>query len=67
MTGPKTGGRSGRFRIEFVGPSPFAESVFSETGPDSGTPIVASGTTEYKYCVSVNGGPVLDPDVIVDQ
>jgi hypothetical protein len=56
------------FRVIFTGPmgSPFAKHEFSDIDPVSGPLIVSDSKTPYKYVVSVNGGPALDPDVIVD-
>jgi len=59
--------RPGTFTVTFTGGSPFAKSEFTETNPDSGLAMVQPGPTPFKYSVTVDGGPVLDPDVIVDQ
>jgi hypothetical protein len=57
----------GHFSVLFKGPSPFVSDQFSCGNPGSGSIIANAGSTPFKYEVSVNGGPVLDPDVIVDQ
>lgn len=59
--------RPGTFKVTFTDGSPFAKSEFTETNPDSGVAMVQPGPTPFKYSVTVDGGPVLDPDVIVDQ
>ena len=60
------GGPANSFRVVFKGQSPFSSKVFDNVNSHSGAPIVKPGATHYKYEVSVDGGPVLDPDVIID-
>ena len=52
-----------RFRVTFVGRSPFASSTFNEVNYRSG-PIVSGATGEYKYSVEIDG-KINDPKVII--
>lgn len=60
------GHESHDFEVVFRGMSPFQGSTFTKENPCSGPAQVPGDGTPHKYDVSVDGGPPLDPQVIID-
>jgi hypothetical protein len=60
------GHESQGFEVVFRGRTPFQGSTFTKENPCSGGAVVPGDGTAYKYDVSVDGGPPLDPEVIIN-
>ena len=56
-----------KFKVEFASATPFSRSNYHDEYPESNEPHDGCAGNTYKYSVSVNGGPPLDPEVIIER